>query len=79
MQIRNSTLPIAVFVKNEYGPAKLNIKNFKLEKSNNIFLVDSKSHLVVDGVQYFGTKSGEIIEVIPLWKFIWKRNNQIKT
>ena len=63
MQIKNSTLPIAVFVKkNEYGPAKLNIKNFKLEKSNNIFLVDKKSHLVVDGVKYLGTKSGEEIE-----------------
>ncbi len=63
LQIKNSTLPIAVFVKkNEYGPAKLNIKNFKLEKSNNIFLVDNKSHLVVDGVKYLGTKSGEEIE-----------------
>ena len=34
----------------------LNIKNFKLEKSNNIFLVDNKSHLVVDGVKYFGRR-----------------------
>ena len=63
LDITNSKLPIAVFVKkNEYGPAKLNIKNFSLNDSKKIYLVDDKSKLIIDGVNYTGTESGAVIE-----------------
>ena len=61
--IKNTSLPIAVFVKkNEYGPAKLTINQIKLINSNNEFLVDNRSSLKVNDVQYKGTKSGSEIE-----------------
>lgn len=63
MEITKSTLPVAVFVKkNEYGPAKLKIKNLKLTDSNEIFLVDNQSTLNINGLDYFGNESGNVIE-----------------
>ena len=63
LDITNANLPIAVFVKkNEYGPAKLNIKNFNLNDSKKIYLVDDKSKLIIDGVNYTGSEPGAVIE-----------------
>ena len=60
LDITNANLPIAVFVKkNEYGPAKLNIKNFNLNDSKKIYLVDDKSKLIIDGVNYTGSEPGQ--------------------
>ncbi len=61
--IENSTLPVAVFVKKqEYGPAKLIINSMKLNKSNEVFLVDKKSYLQISGKKIKGSKSGMEIE-----------------
>ena len=61
--IENSTLPVAVFVKKqEYGPAKLIIDSIKLNKSNEVFLVDKKSFLQISGKKIEGRKSGMEIE-----------------
>ena len=63
MFIENSTLPIAVFVKKqEYGPASLKINSIKLNKSNEVFLVDKKSFLEISGKKINGTESGMKIE-----------------
>ena len=63
IKIENSKLPFAVFVKkNEYGPAKLNIKNLNLKSGDLKYLVDNKSQLVIDGTTYLGTESGKVIE-----------------
>ena len=63
VEIINSKLPIAVFVKkNEYGPAKLNLENFTLKESKNIYLVDDRSELTINGESIFGTESGSVIE-----------------
>ena len=61
--IKNSKLPIAVFVKkNEYGPAELIVNNLNLSNSSNIYLVDKISKLVIEGVNYVGSLTGEVIE-----------------
>lgn len=63
VDIQNSKLPIAVFVKkNEYGPAKLIVKNFNIKNSNENYLVDDRSQLIIDGKIYTGTESGKVIE-----------------
>jgi len=63
VEIINSKLPIAVFVKkNEYGPAKLNLENFTLKESKNIYLVDDKSELIINGESIYGTEPGSVIE-----------------
>ena len=51
-----------VVKKNEYGPAKLIINQIKLINSKSEFLVDNRSFLKVNGVEYKGTKSGRVIE-----------------
>ncbi len=48
--------------KEEYGPAHLIIDQMKLTNSKNEFLVDDRSVLKVNGVEYKGTKSGSVIE-----------------
>tara|TARA_B100002052_G_C15880717_1_gene599098 strand:+ start:13 stop:2622 length:2610 start_codon:yes stop_codon:yes gene_type:complete len=63
VKIRNSELPIAVFVKkNEYGPAKLNIKEFSIKESEKLYLVDDRSELVINGENFKGTEPGSVIE-----------------
>ena len=63
VNIKKSKLPIAVFVKkNEYGPAELTINNFNISDSNDVYLVDNISKLVIEGINYEGSLSGEIIE-----------------
>ena len=63
VKIKNTSLPIAVFVKkNEYGPAELIVDQMELINSNNEFLVDNRSLLKVNGVEYEGTESGDVIE-----------------
>ena len=63
VEIINSKLPVAVFVKkNEYGPAKLNLENFTLKESKNIYLVDDRSELTINGESIYGTESGSVIE-----------------
>ena len=65
VNLSNTTLPIAVFVKKqEYGPAKLEIKNFNLNKSNEIFLVDKLSELIIDGKIIQGNLKGEEVEAL---------------
>ena len=48
--------------KNEYGPAKLNIKNFNIKSNDLNYLVDNKSQLIIDGITYLGTEPGKVIE-----------------
>ena len=63
VEIINSKLPVVVFVKkNEYGPAKLNLENFILKESKNIYLVDDRSELTINGESIYGTESGSVIE-----------------
>ena len=63
LNITNSKLPIAVFVKkNEYGPAKLQINNFNLKESEELYLVDDVSNLIIDGENFRGYETGEKIE-----------------
>ena len=65
INLSNITLPIAVFVKKrEYGPAKLEIKNFNLNKSNEILLVDKFSELIIDGKIIQGDLKGEEVEAL---------------
>ena len=50
--------------KKEYGPAKLEIKNFNLNKSNEVFLVDKFSELIIDGKIIQGDLKGEEVEAL---------------
>lgn len=64
LNLKNTSLPIAVFQKKtEYTDfADLNVKNINLENSNEIFLVDKNSSLILENKKIYGTKSGEKIE-----------------
>ena len=42
--------------------AKLNLKNFTLKESKNIYLVDDRSELIINGESIFGTETGSVIE-----------------
>ncbi len=62
--INKTSLPLAVFKKKtEYiNDAFLNIQNFNVKNSKEIYLVDNKSSLLLAGRKITGTKSGEEIE-----------------
>ena len=65
INLSNTTLPVAVFVKKkEYGPAKLEIKNFNLNQSNEILLVDKFSELIINGKIIQGDLKGEEVEAL---------------
>jgi len=61
--VNNLDLPVVVFVKkNEYGPASLIVDNLISKNSEETYLVDNKSNLIINDKIYKGTESGEIIE-----------------
>ena len=63
IEIVETKLPIAVFVKkNEYGPAELIVNDLKLNSTKKLFLVDNKSKLKINNIDYYGKESGSVVE-----------------
>tara|TARA_B100000963_G_scaffold1809_3_gene1378 strand:+ start:19309 stop:21930 length:2622 start_codon:yes stop_codon:yes gene_type:complete len=64
LKIENISLPIAVFKKKtEYvKEASLEISKIDSKKSNDVYLVDNNSNLVINGKKISGKLSGQIIE-----------------